>query len=199
MAPYEALYGRRCRTPSCWTELGERQVLGLELVADTEDKVKLIRDRLKEASDRQKSYADLKRKEIEYSVGDMVFLKVSPWKKILRFGKKGKLSPRFIGPYRVLKRVGPVAYQLELPPELDRIHDVFHVSMLRRYRSDPTHVVPVAEIEVRTDLTFKEEPVQILDRDVKVLRRKSVPLVKVLWHNHGREEATWEPEEAMQQ
>ncbi|KAK5775545.1 hypothetical protein PVK06_043446 [Gossypium arboreum] len=199
MAPYEALYGRRCRTPSCWTELGERQVLGPELVADTEDKVKLIRDRLKEASDRQKSYADLKRKEIEYSVGDMVFLKVSPWKKILRFGKKGKLSPRFIGPYRVLKRVGPVAYQLELPPELDRIHNVFHVSMLRRYRSDPTHVVPVAEIEVRTDLTFEEELVQILDRDVKVLRRKSVPLVKVLWHNHGREEATWEPEEAMQQ
>ena len=103
MAPYEALYGRRCRTPSCWTELGERQVLGPELVADTEDKVKLSRDRLKEACDRQKSYADLKRKEIEYSVGDMVFLKVSPWKKILRFGRKGKLSPRFIGPYQILK------------------------------------------------------------------------------------------------
>ncbi|KAK5812210.1 hypothetical protein PVK06_027629 [Gossypium arboreum] len=111
----------------------------------------------------------------------MVFLKVSPWKKILRFGRKGKLSPRFIGPYRILKRVGPVAYQLELPPELNRIHDVFHVYMLRRYRSDPTHVVPVAEIEIQTDLTFEEEPMQILDRDVKILRRKSVPLVKVLW------------------
>ncbi|KAK5793924.1 hypothetical protein PVK06_035102 [Gossypium arboreum] len=199
MAPYEALYGRRCRTPSCWTELGKRQILGPELVADTEDKVRIIRDRLKEASDRKKSYADLKRKEIEYSVGDMVFLKVSPWKKILRFGKNGKLSPQFIGPYRVLKRVGPVAYQLELPPELDRIHNVFHVSMLRRYRSDPAHVVPVAEIEVQTDLTFEEEPVQILARDVKVLRRKSVPLVKVLWRNHGREEATWESEETMRQ
>ncbi|KAK5773241.1 hypothetical protein PVK06_049546 [Gossypium arboreum] len=198
-APYEALYGRRCRTPTCWTELGERQVLGSELVADTESKVKLIRDRLKEASDRQKSYADLKRKEIEFAVGDMVFLKVSPWKKILRFGKKGKLSPRFLGPYRVLRRVGPVAYQLELPPELDRIHDVFHVSMLRRYRSDPSHVVPVEEIEVRTDLTFEEEPIQILDREVKVLRRKSVPLVKVLWRNHGREEDTWESEETMRQ
>ncbi|KAG8503496.1 hypothetical protein CXB51_001481 [Gossypium anomalum] len=188
MAPYEALYGRRCRTPSCWIELGEQQVLGPELVTDTEDKVKVIRDQLKEASDRQKSYADLKHKEIEYSVGDMVFLKVSPWKKILRFGKKGKLS--HIGPYRVLKRVGPVAYQLELPPELDRIHDVFHVSMLRRYRPDPTHVVPVAEIEVQPDLTFEEEPVQILDREVKILRRKSIPLVKVLMRNHGREEAT---------
>ncbi|KAK5843033.1 hypothetical protein PVK06_005462 [Gossypium arboreum] len=169
------------------------------MVADTESKVKLIRDRLKEASDKQKSYADLKRKEIEFAVGDMVFLKVSPWKKILRFGKKGKLSPRFIGPYRVLKRVGLEAYQLELPPELDRIHDVFHVSMLRRYRSDPSHVVPVEEIEVKTDLTFEEESIQILDREVKVLRRKSVPFVKVLCRNHGREEATWESEETMRQ
>ena len=168
-------------------------------MADTESKVRLIRDRLKEASDRQKSYADLKRNEIEFTVGDMVFLKVSPWKKILRFGKKGKLSPRFIGPYRIVKRVGPVAYQLELPPELHCIHDVFHVSMLRRYRSDPTHIIPVAEIEVQSDLTFEEEPVQILDRDVKVLRRKSVPLVKVLWRNHGKEKATWETEEAMHQ
>ncbi|KAG8474723.1 hypothetical protein CXB51_031299 [Gossypium anomalum] len=175
------------------------QVLGPELVADTKDKVRIIRDRLKEASDGQKSYADLKRKEIEYSVGDMVFLKISPWKKILRFGKKGKLSLRFIRPYLVLKRVGPVAYQLELPPELDRIHDAFHVSILRRYRSDPTHVVPVVEIEVQPDLTFEEEPMQILDRDVKVLRRKSVPLVKVPWRNHGREEAAWEPEEVMHQ
>ncbi|KAG8491194.1 hypothetical protein CXB51_014305 [Gossypium anomalum] len=148
-----------------------------ELIADTEEKVRIIRDRLREASDRQKSYADLKRKEIEYSVGDMVFLKA--------------LSG--------FEASSLVAYQLELPPELDRIHDVFHIFMLRRYRSDPTHVVPVAEIEVQTDLTFEEEPVQILDRDVKILRRKSIPLVKVLWRNHGREEATWEPEEAMQQ
>ncbi|KAG8472948.1 hypothetical protein CXB51_034814 [Gossypium anomalum] len=180
-------------------KLGERQVLGPELVADTEDKVKMIRNQLKEVADRQNSYVDLKHKDTRYAVGDMVFLKVSPWKKILRFGKKGKLSPRFIGPYRILKRIGPVAYRLELPPELDHIHDVFHVSMLRRYRSDPTHIMPVAEIEVQSDLTFEEEPVQILDRDVKVLRRKSVPLVKVLWRNHGKEEATWETEEAMRQ
>ncbi|XP_052477153.1 uncharacterized protein LOC128032577 [Gossypium raimondii] len=107
-----------------------------ELVFNIEKKVKVIRGRLKEASDRQKSYADLKPQEIKYSVGDFVFLKVSPWKKILRFGRKGKLSPR-CGPYHILKCVGPVSYEPDLPPELDRIHDVFHVSMLRRYRSDP--------------------------------------------------------------
>ncbi|XP_017644536.1 uncharacterized protein LOC108485207 [Gossypium arboreum] len=148
IAPYEALYGRKCRTLLCWTELGERRVRGLELVSETEDNVRFIRERLKAASDRQKSYADLKKKGIEYSVGDMI-----------------------------LKRVGPVLYQLELPLELDRIHDVFHVSMLRHYRSNPTHIVPVEEIEVRPDLTFEKEPVQILDRDFNVLRRKSIPLV----------------------
>ncbi|KAA3470587.1 DNA/RNA polymerases superfamily protein [Gossypium australe] len=158
MALYEALYGSRCRTPTCWIELGERRLLGPELISEIEEKCK----------------------EIEYAVGDYVFLKVSPWKKILRFGRKGKLSPRFIEPYQILKRVGLVAYQLELPPELNRIHNVFHVSMLRRYHSNPSHIVPVEEIEVRPDLTFEEEPVQILHRDVKVLRRKSVSLVKVL-------------------
>ncbi|XP_017637263.1 uncharacterized protein LOC108479273 [Gossypium arboreum] len=124
---------------------------------------------------------------------------VSPWKKFLRFGHKGKLNPRFIRPYQILKHVGPVAYQLELPPKFDRIHNVFHVSMLRRYWSDPSHVVSVEEIEVRLDFTFEDEPVQILDRDVKVQKKKSIPLVKVLWWNHGTEEATWEPEDSMRQ
>ncbi|XP_017635511.1 uncharacterized protein LOC108477475 [Gossypium arboreum] len=118
---------------------------------------------------------------------------------MLRFARKGKLSPRFIGPYRILRRVGPLAYQLELPPGLELIHDVFPVSMLRHYRSDPIHVVSTEEIEVRLNLTFEEEPIQILDCDVKVLRRKSIPLVKVLWRNHNSEEATWEPEDTMRQ
>ncbi|KAG8496459.1 hypothetical protein CXB51_007559 [Gossypium anomalum] len=141
MAPYEALYGRKCRTPLYWTELKENQIYGVDLIKETEEKVKVIRDCLKAASDRQKSYADLKRKDIEFQVGDKVFLKVSPWKKVLRFGRKGKLSPRFIGPYEVIEKVGPVAYRLALPPELEKIHDVFHVSMLRWYRSDPSHVL----------------------------------------------------------
>ncbi|XP_017613585.1 uncharacterized protein LOC108458691 [Gossypium arboreum] len=149
MAPYKTLNGRRCRTPSCWTELGKGHALGPDLVSDTEDK-----------------------------------------KKVLRFGRKGKLNPSFIGPYRILRRVGPVAYQLELPFELEWIHDVFHVSMLKRYRSDTTHVVLVEEIEVRPDLIFEEELVQVLDREIKVLRKKSIPLVKFLWQNHSSKEAT---------
>ena len=108
-------------------------------------------------------------------------------------------SGRFIGPYSVLKRVGPIAYKLELPLILDLIHDVFHVSMLRHYRSDPPHIVPVEKIEARPDLTSEENLEQISDREVKILRKKSIPLVKVLWRNHSSEEATWEPEEAMRQ
>ena len=115
MAPYGALYGRRYKNPMCWTELNEQKIIGPDLVKDTEEKVKSIQQRLKAVSDRQNSYANLKRKDIEFEVGDKVFLKVSPWKKILRFGRKGKLRPRFIGPYEILERVGPIAYRLALP------------------------------------------------------------------------------------
>ena len=199
MAPYEALYGRKCRTPLCWTELSERKVIGPDLIRETEEKVKIIREKLKVATDRQKSYTDMKKKDIRYEVGEKVFLKVSPWKKVMRFGKKGKLSPRFIGPYEVIEKVGPVAYRLALPPDLDKIHNVFHVSMLRRYRSDPTHIVSSETIELRPDLTYEEEPVEILAHEVKELRNKKIPLVKVLWRNHKTEEATWESEETMRQ
>ena len=197
MAPYEALYGRRCRTPTCWIEMKKHKIIGPELVKDTEQKVQIIQQRLKAACDRQRSYTNLKRKDIEHEVGDKVFLKISPWKKILRFGRKGKLSPRFIGPYEVLERVGPVAYRLALPPELAKLHDVFHVSMLRRYRSDPSHILPVQDIQVQEDFTFDEEPKAILDREIRQLRNKQVPLVKVFWQHHDMEEATLEPESTM--
>ena len=126
-------------------------------------------------------------------MGDKVFLKVSPWRKVLRFGKKWKLSLRFIGPYEVLERIGPVAYRLALPPELAELHDVFHVSMLRKYSYDESHILSVQDIQVQPNFTFDEEPKAILDREVKQLRNKQVPLVKVLWQHHGMEEATWEP------
>ena len=150
---------------------------------ETEEKVQVIQQWLKTASDQQKSYANLKRKDIEYEVEDRVFLKVSPWRKILRFGKKKKLSPNFIDPYR-----------LALPPELSKLHDVFHVSMLQRYRSDELDILLVQDIQVQPDFTYDEEPKAILAREVKQLRNKQVPLVKVLCQHHGIEEATWEPE-----
>ena len=117
----------------------------------------------------------------------------------MRFGKKSKLSPRFIGPYEVIEKVGPVAYIMALPPGLENIHSVFHMSMLRRYQSDPSHVVSMETIELRPDLTYEEELVEILSREVKELRNKKIPLVKVLWRNHKTKEATWESDETMRQ
>ena len=154
---------------------------------------------MKAAQDRQKSYADLRRKPLAFEVGDKVLLKVSPMKGVMRFGKKGKLSPKYIGPYEILERIGTVAYRSALPPELSKVHDVFHVSQLRRYISDPSHVIPTESVEVEPNLTFEERPVQILDRQEKILRRKVVPIVKVLWRSQKYEEATWETEESMRQ
>ena len=132
MAPFEALYGRKCRSPIGWFEISDYQLLGPDIVQDAKTKVKLIRERLVTAQSRQKSYADNRRRELEFEVDDHVFLKVSPFKGVMRFGKKGKLSPRYIGPFQILKRKGAVAYELALPPNLDKIHPVFHVSMLRK-------------------------------------------------------------------
>ena len=197
MAPYEALYGRKCRSPLYWDREGSEFIEGPDIVQLTMDKVDTIKSKLKAVQDRQKSYADQHRKEMEYQIGDKVFLKVSPWKGVLRFGNKGKLSPRYIGPYEILERVGPLAYRLALPPDLARIHNVFHVSMLRRYRSDPSHVLKDSEIQVSEDLTYVEEPVSIVDQKIKQLRNRAIPMVKVIWKNHGITEATWETEEKM--
>ena len=141
MAPFEALYGKKKKTPVCWDEVGERRPVGPELVQGTSEKVKVVRDNLKTARDRQRSYADNRRRDLQFEIDDRIFLKISPWKVVLRFGRRGKLSPRFIGPYEFVSKVGPVAYKLKLPPKLSRIHDTFHVSMLRKYISDPSHVL----------------------------------------------------------
>ncbi|KAL0549532.1 hypothetical protein IC582_014017 [Cucumis melo] len=159
MAPYEALYGRQCRTPVCWNEVGERKLVGPELVQITTNNIKLIRENMRIAQDRQKSYADKRRRNLEFQVGDQVFLKLSPWRGVICFGRKGKLSPRYIGPYQITERVGPAAYRLELPIELARIHDVFRVSMLRKYIPDPSHVLQEQPIELKEDLSYVEEPV----------------------------------------
>ncbi|PON31376.1 LOW QUALITY PROTEIN: Chromo domain containing protein [Parasponia andersonii] len=149
------------------------------------------------AQSKQKFYTDPKRRPLPFFVGDKVFLKVAPMKGVMRFGKKGKLSPRFIGPYEILEKVGIVAYRLALPPKLSGVHNVFHVSMLRKYVSDPSHVLNQEPLDLDPKLNYKERPLQILDRKEKELRNKKIPLVKVLWRNHSVEEATWEREDEM--
>ncbi|KAI3702757.1 hypothetical protein L6452_28509 [Arctium lappa] len=195
MAPFEALYGRKCRTPVCWLEAGEKQFAGPEVVQETADKVKGIRERLKAAQDRQKSYADKKRRPMEFQVGDRVMLKVSPWKGIIRFGKRGKLSPRFLGPFSVTKRVGLQAYQLELPPEMKGIHNTFHVCYLRKCLAKEKSVIPLSEIRVDEGNRCVEEPEAILERKTKKLRHREVTMIKVQWKHHRGANVTWEAEE----
>nr|GEU45691.1 putative reverse transcriptase domain-containing protein [Tanacetum cinerariifolium] len=160
-APFEALYGRKCRSPICWTE----------------------------------SYADLKSKLTEFEVGDKVMLKVSPWRGVICFGKCGKLSPRFIRPFKVIERIGPVAYKLELPDKLCGIHDTFHVSNLKRFFMNDNVVILLDEVQLDDKLHFVEEPVEIMDREVKRLKQSRIPIVKVRWNSRRRSEFTWERED----
>ena len=156
-----------------------------------------IRKCLLIAYSKQKNYTDRRSRPLEFEVGDHIFLKVMPKRGVVRFGKRGKLAPRYIGPFEVLERVGTLAYRLVLPSSLSSIHEVFHVSMLRKYTPDLAHVVDWGEITADTDGIFKEGPVRILDSRDQVLQRKTVRLVKVLWQHRGVEEATWEHENTM--
>ncbi|KAD3337459.1 hypothetical protein E3N88_32979 [Mikania micrantha] len=197
MAPFELLYGRKCRAPICWDEVGEKTIEGLELVQITNEKVTIARERLKEAQSRQKSYADKHRCTLEFNVGGKVFLKVSPCRGVRRFGLKGKLSPRFIGPFEILDRIGEVSYRLALPPQLSHVHNVFHISLLRGYNYHPLHIVNYPISDIREDLSYEEIPEAILDRQERVMRRKTIPFVKILWKNHSEREATWELEDVI--
>ncbi|GJR97448.1 putative reverse transcriptase domain-containing protein [Tanacetum coccineum] len=184
-------------SPILWAEIGESSLIGPELVQETTDKVVLIKEKLKAARDRQKSYADNRRKPLEFEVGDRVMLKVSPWKGVIRFGKKGKLAPRYVGPFEILERIGPVAYRLRLPEELSGVHDTFHVSNLKKCLADASLHVPLGEIKVDKTLRFVEEPVEIMDREVKSLKRSRIALVKVRWNSKRGPEFTWEREDYM--
>ncbi|GKA17106.1 putative reverse transcriptase domain-containing protein [Tanacetum coccineum] len=161
----------------------------------TTEKIVQIKERLKTARSRQKSYADKRRKPLEFQVGDRVLLKVSPWKGVVRFGKKGKLAPRYVGPFEIVERVGPVAYRLKLPQELSCVHDTFHVSNLKKCLAEPDVQVPLDEIEIDENLRFVEEPIEIVERDVKKLKRRRIPLVKVRWNSRQGAEYTWEHED----
>ncbi|GJZ43787.1 putative reverse transcriptase domain-containing protein [Tanacetum coccineum] len=196
-ALFEALYGRKCRSPIMWAEVGEGQLIGPELVQETTEKISQIKDRLKTACGRQKIYADKRRKPLEFSVGDYVLLKVSPWKGVVRFGKKGKLAPRFVGPFKIIEKVGPVAYRLDLPKELNGVHYTFHVSNLKKCLADPTLQVPLDEIQVDAKLNFVEELVEILDREFKKLKRSRISIVKVWWNSKRSPKFRWEREDQM--
>ncbi|XP_073051348.1 uncharacterized protein [Primulina eburnea] len=197
MAPFEALYGRRCRSPICWEDVGERQMSRPEFIQEMKDKVELIMKWMKSAQDRQDSYANKRRRHLEFQEGNYVFLKISPFRGTMRFGHKGKLAPRYIGPYMIAERIGTLAYRLDLPPSLSLIHNVFHVSMLRKYEPDLSHILTVEDVKLDSSLSYVEHPMQILDRKERQLRNKMIPLVLVQWSRHGREEYTWELEAKM--
>ena len=179
MSPYEALYGRKCRTPLNWSQTGDSRIFGTDLMMEAEKQVKEIRDRLQLAKSRQKSYYDAKHQQINFEPGEHVYLRVTPMKGVKRFQTRGKLAPRFIGPFPVMSRVGTVAYQLELPAELADVHNVFHVSQLRRCISPPKKRTAMAEVELANDLTYEERPFRILDQMERVTRSKVRKFYKV--------------------
>ncbi|GJT90341.1 putative reverse transcriptase domain-containing protein [Tanacetum coccineum] len=193
-APFEAVYGRKCRSPVCWAEVGEVQLTGLEIVQEMTEKIIQIKQRIQAARDRKKSYTDLKRKPMEFQVRDRVMLKVSLWKGVVRFGKHGKLNPRYVGPFKVLERVGDVAYKLELLEELSRVHNTFLVSNLKKCYADKPLVVLLDGLHIDDKFHFVEEPVKIMDLEVKRLRQSRVLIVKVRWNSRRGPEFTWERE-----
>jgi len=194
MAPFEALYGRRCRTLLCWYESGEIALLGPEVVQETMEKVKMIQEKMRASQSRQKTYHDKRRKDIEFQVDDHVFLRVNPVTGVARALKCWKLTPRFVGLFEIVEKVGVVAYRIALPPSLSNLHDVFHVSQLRKYVFHASHVIQVDDLEVRDNLTVETWPVRIEDPEVKRLRSKEIVLVKVIWVGPTSESATWESE-----
>nr|AAX96594.1 retrotransposon protein, putative, Ty3-gypsy sub-class [Oryza sativa Japonica Group]AAX96644.1 retrotransposon protein, putative, Ty3-gypsy sub-class [Oryza sativa Japonica Group]ABA93204.1 retrotransposon protein, putative, Ty3-gypsy subclass [Oryza sativa Japonica Group] len=195
MSPNEALFGRRCRTPLMWSETGERAVFGPNIIKEAEEKVRLIQDRLKVAQSRQKSYADTRRRNLEFKEGDYVYLKVSPMRGTKRFKVKGKLAPRYVGPFQIITRRGEVAYQLQLPENIANVHPVFHVSQLKKCLRVPEEQAPLEEIHISNDLTYPEHPIRILDEAEKRTRSKVWRMYKVQWSNHTEDEATCESEE----
>ncbi|GJZ46490.1 putative reverse transcriptase domain-containing protein [Tanacetum coccineum] len=181
--PYEALYGRKGRSPVCWSEVGDSQLTGPELIHETMEKIVQIKNCLLTARSRQKRYADRRAKPLEFEFGDMVLLKASPWKGAVHFRKCEKLSTRYIGPFRILARVGPVAYTLGLPEELKGIHSTFHVSNLKKCLAEGDIIVLMDEIQLDDKLHMIEEPMKVVDREVKRLKQSRIPIVKVRWNS----------------
>jgi hypothetical protein len=196
MAPFEALYGRKCRTPLYWSQTGESQLFGTDIVKEAERQVQIIRENLRAAQSRQKSYADGKRRDVVLQDGDYLYLKVSPIRGLRRFKVMGKLSPRFIGPFKILERVGEVAYRLELPNQFSDVHDVFHISQLKKgLQPHDKEPLPMDGLTVKEDLTYTERPIRIVETLARVTINRVIRMCKVQWSNHAEDEATWERED----
>ncbi|GJR12159.1 putative reverse transcriptase domain-containing protein [Tanacetum coccineum] len=194
-APFEAFYGQKYRSPICWAKVGDAQLTGPEIVHETTEKIIQIKKRIPAPRDRQKSYADRRRKPLEFEVGDKVMLKVSPWKGVIRFGKRGKLNPRYIGPFKILAKVGTLDYRLELPEQLSQVHSTFHVSNLKKCFVDKPLAIPLDEIQIDDKLNFIEEPVEIMDQEIKRLKQSCIPIMKIRWNSRRGPEFTWERED----
>ncbi|GKB96824.1 putative reverse transcriptase domain-containing protein [Tanacetum coccineum] len=196
-APFEALYERKCRSPICWSEVGDVQLTRPEMIRETTKMIVQIKNRLLATCSRQKSYAGVRRKPLEFEVGGKVMLKVSPWKGVVQFGKRGKLSPRYIGPFKILSRVGPEAYKLKLPRELQGVYNTFHDSNLKKCLSDEDLIIPLDEVRIDEKFYFIKEPIEIMDREVKQLKQSRIPIVKIRWNPSRGPEYTWEWEDQM--
>jgi hypothetical protein len=186
-------------TDNSWSQTGERKIFGPDLVIEEEDMVKTIQTNLKAAQSRQKNYADIRRRPIQFQIGDLVYLRVSPTRGVQRFGVKGKLAPRYVGPFKITKIRGPVAYRLQLPPQLAAIHDVFHVPQLRKCITTPTEIKESQTIDIQPDLSYVEHPIKILDIKERSTRRETIKMYKIQWNHHTEKEATWETESYLQQ
>jgi hypothetical protein len=198
MAPFEALHGRRCRTPLNWSEPGERWYFRPDLVKEIEEKVQRIRHHLKEAQARQKKYADKRHRPLFFQVKDHVYLKVSPMKGVDRFEVKGKLAPRYIGSFPILEQCGPVAYRLQLLETLSAVHNVFHVSHLKKFLRIPNRTIDVVDVALEPDLTYSEHPIRILDQKDRITRKRTLKFYKVQWNLHIEDEATWETQDFLE-
>nr|GFB97256.1 putative reverse transcriptase domain-containing protein [Tanacetum cinerariifolium] len=175
--------------------VGESKLIVPEIIQETTDKILQIKERLKTVRDCQKSYADNQQKTLVFSVGDKVLLKLSPRKGVVQFGKRSKISPRYVGPFEIVERVGPVAYRLRLPQELIGVHDTFYVSNLKKCLVDANLQVPLEEVKINDKLHFVEEPLEIINCDVKKLKKRRIPIVKVRWNSRRGPESTWERED----
>jgi hypothetical protein len=179
MAPFEMLYGRRCRTPLFWNETREHKVFGPDVLQESEKQVCMVRENLRIAQSSQKSYADHRRRELSFEVGDFVYLKVSPMRGLRHFKVRGKLAPRFIGPFKILEKRGGVSYQLELPPQLSDVQDMFHVSQPKKYLCVHEEQIPMEDLDAREDISYQEYPVKILETSQRVTRNKKIKMCKV--------------------